>query len=489
MLKFFLRACVALLAIAGTVLAQQPPAPDPPFRLPSVPASPGPGGPAAFPSLPESSTDSPAGQGQTQGGGAGAGEAAPSAVSSNPAANDIFTGTGALGRFLGFDKDSGVRLGGAWIGDSNWLMSGGREPGNWSYNSLFLLDLTLDADKLAGMKGGMFGIQFLQYDGQPTNEEAGVVQGYNSLQGPPPFNRTQLYELWWRQKLLDDKLTLRIGQTVPTYDFNNVSRPAPTDDPNAIIPAVTGLIFKPAFVNPTLLTKIGGYPNSTAGITATYTPTKNFYFSYGSYDGNIATGENTDQRAPQFNGHYFHIWEAGCSWKLGPEEKPGNFAVGIWDQTGPLTAANGARVNGADGVYLFGAQRLWFARPGLDSSGVSGYYTAGFSNSNTVSVRQAVGSGLTAFGLVPNRPKDSMGCGASWSWLNTDPNAGKFFFPDAGGNSISLRTNELMFQTYYQMFLKEGAYFQPALTYVPNPGERPDIRDAWAMTLRVILLF
>jgi hypothetical protein len=23
----------------------------------------------------------------------------------------------------------------------------------------------------------------------------------------------------------------------------------------------------------------------------------------------------------------------------------------------------------------------------------------------------------------------------------------------------------------------------------PNPGERPDIRDAWALTLRVILLF
>ena len=46
-----------------------------------------------------------------------------------------------------------------------------------------------------------------------------------------------------------------------------------------------------------------------------------------------------------------------------------------------------------------------------------------------------------------------------------------------------------MLQSYYQMFLKEGAYFEPALSYIPNPGERSDIRDAWALTLRVILLF
>ena len=39
------------------------------------------------------------------------------------------------------------------------------------------------------------------------------------------------------------------------------------------------------------------------------------------------------------------------------------------------------------------------------------------------------------------------------------------------------------------MFLREGAYFEPALTYIPNPGERPMLRDAWTLTLRLILLF
>ena len=39
------------------------------------------------------------------------------------------------------------------------------------------------------------------------------------------------------------------------------------------------------------------------------------------------------------------------------------------------------------------------------------------------------------------------------------------------------------------MYLKEGTYFQPALSFIPNPGQRTDIRDAWALTMRLIVLF
>jgi porin len=97
------------------------------------------------------------------------------------------TGTGALDRLLGFGPNSGVRLGSAWLGDTNWLMSGGLEPGKWSFNDLGLLSLLLDSDKLVGLKGGMLGIELLQFAGQPTNNEAGVVQGYNSLRDQLPW--------------------------------------------------------------------------------------------------------------------------------------------------------------------------------------------------------------------------------------------------------------------------------------------------------------
>src|SRR5215470_17466286 len=41
-----------------------------------------------------------------------------SGISANPGATNIVTGTGLLGRLLGFGKDSGLHLGGVWVGDA-----------------------------------------------------------------------------------------------------------------------------------------------------------------------------------------------------------------------------------------------------------------------------------------------------------------------------------------------------------------------------------
>ena len=161
-------------------------------------------------------------------------------ISSNPAAVDIRTGTGELAEMVeklaGLPQDSGVFLGGVWVGNTNGLLSGGVKPGKWSFNSLLNIGATLDANKLVGWKGGTFGVQFMQFNGQPTNEQAGSVQGYNSLEGPEPLDRSQLNELWWRQELFNEKFVLRIGKIVPTYDFNNVVRPVPTQDVHLRIP-------------------------------------------------------------------------------------------------------------------------------------------------------------------------------------------------------------------------------------------------------------
>jgi len=89
-------------------------------------------------------------------------------------------------------------------------------------------------------------------------------------------------------------------------------------------------------------------------------------------------------------------------------------------------------------------------------------------------MNQSFGLGLTGFGLVPNRPSDSIGMGMSWAWLN--PN-------------VFDRSSELMFQGYYQAHIYGGAYLQPALSYIPTPGANASVEGAWAATFRVVLLF
>jgi porin len=169
---------------------------------------------------------------------------------------DVRTGTGELAdsleKSLGLPRGTGVFLGGVWVADANCVLSGGADPSKWSFNRLLIVGAGLDAEKLVGWPGGRFGVEFLQFNGEHTNQQAGSVQGYNSLPGPPPLHRSELYQLWWRQELFDGKLIVRVGKMVPTADFNNVLRPVPTQDQSLFIPSVSGLLFTPVFVNPTL---------------------------------------------------------------------------------------------------------------------------------------------------------------------------------------------------------------------------------------------
>lgn len=395
-------------------------------------------------------------------------------ISANPGAVNIVTGTGALGRLLGFDKESGVLLGGAWVGDAGYLLSGGVEPRTWSFNSLLLVDLSLDLEKILKIPGAQFGIEFSQFNGQPTNDQAGVVAGYNGLPGPPPLNRSQLNQLWWRQRLFDDKLIVRIGKTVPTYDFNNVLRPLPLQDESLFVPSLSALMYTPVFKNPTLIGAMPGSYNPAYGITLTFAPTNNVYASYGIYDGNQARGEQTGLNVtPEFNGYYFMVGEAGYAWRLGSQGMPGTVAVGAWRQAGEL-AAGGVREDGAKGIYAFANQRLWLRHPGVDNSGVSGFFQFGVNDSDTMIADKYVGAGLTAFGLVPGRPHDSMGAGIAASWLN---------------QRLGFRSSEVILQSYYQVHVVGDIYLQGYVTHVPNPGASPRLAPATAITMQAVVLF
>jgi len=216
-----------------------------------------------------------------------------------------------------------------------------------------------------------------------------------------------------------------------------------------------------------------GYTNSAYGITATFTPIDEWYLSYGIYDGNLASGKQTGLTGPTFNGRSFQVGETGAAWILGKNHMPGTAGVGVWHQNGLIKQGSLTELD-ATGAYLFGSQRLWYRHPGSDISGVSGFYQYSINNSDVLPMKQSVGAGLTAFGLVANRDDDSMGAGVSLAWLNA--------------RSTS-RSTELMYQIYYQAKLLTGIYLEPALSYIPTPGQSADLSPAFAGTIRAIVLF
>lgn len=401
-----------------------------------------------------------------------------SSISSNPAAVNVTTGSGALQRYIeqqwNIEDNHGVTLQGAWMGDTNKLFSGGiTNAKTTTSNSVGLLSLAIDMERFNGWQGGLFNVQFLQQNAQNTNGQAGLFQGYNSLPDIAPFNRSELYALWYRQEFFDKHLFIRLGKTITTLDFNNVVKPVPLAAGNPNIPAVTGLIYTPIFISPAVDGIMPGYTNSAYGVTATILPFHNWYLSYGGYDGNLAQGRQTGLNGPTFNGNYFQVGEVGNSWILGKYHKPGTVGVGAWHQTG-LILQRGLREMGASGGYVFGSQRLWYQHPGMDTKGVSIFYQYGVNNSSALSMKRSIGAGLTYFSPFAHREDDSLGAGFSYAWLNPQSTD---------------RAQEMMYQVYYQAKVLPIVYLEPALSYIPTPGQSSRLSRVLAGTLRAILLF
>ena len=316
-------------------------------------------------------------------------------VSGNPAATDFsVAGTGWLGRRLAAVDERGIKLGGLWLADTNLVVAGGAQPGGWTNNSALFIGLGIDAEKLVDWRGASFGFQFLQFNGGDTNEQAGSIAGYNGIVGLPPLNRTELLEAWYLQEMKKDVLKMRIGRSLPTSDFGNVLRPLVLSDVNQNIPAVSGLLWSPIFVNASMIGAMMGYYNPANGVTVNFTPTKDFYVNVGAYDGNRARGVQTGLNPPMFNGYYFNIGEVGVNWLLGEGNHPGQFGIGLWRQTGVLSF-RGVTEDGTGGFYAFGSQRVAVrVNPSVKHLDF-GLLLAGANASKTLPISQYYGVGVS----------------------------------------------------------------------------------------------
>jgi porin len=265
---------------------------------------------------------------------------------------------------------------------------------------------------------------------------------------------------------------------VPTYDFGNVARSVPVRDDALRIPAVTGLLYTPVFVNPTILGAMPGYYNSAWGVMVTAAPNDQLYASAGIYDGNGANGLQTGlQAGPTVNAYRFGIAELGAAWLLGPDHLPGSFGAGGWGQTGTLSLSAPSGLiaqDGTHGFYAFGSQSLWRGQTMGDTPSVSAFMQVGANNSRTMMATSYVGFGLTEFGVMPARQLDSVGIGVAWSTLNRNQR---------------VRPDEILIQGYAQIHVFGTVFLQPTLTVSPQPAALDAQGPAVAFTLQSTILF
>jgi porin len=353
----------------------------------------------------------------------------------------------------------GFEFGGYLAVDVSKNLRGGLDTEATPVRYLLDLHVALDGEKLVGVPGATFLVDFQSHDGPNAIENlTGELQGFDNMDAR---SFVQIYQLWWEQEWGGEALRTKVGKMDGATEFSVM--PHSVEFLNSTMPWSVSM-----FTFPT-------YPDAAPGSLVCWKPAEWFFVQGGVFYSNASETfldlAGHPQACRTAAGGIFLIGETGLQWKLG-EEMPGKFAVGSWRHTGEFAAQDGgANIGGASGAYFSADQTLWHKEgDGLRDAGI--FLEGGMAQGDVSPISQQLGGGLTLTGLVPGRAEDVMGFGAAWA--KPGDQGARFGF-------------EMAWEWFYKVQITSWASTKWDVQYVRHPGAA--YGDALVTTLRVQIDF
>lgn len=374
----------------------------------------------------------------------------------------------------------GVFFGANYIGEVFSNRAGGLERGT-IYEGRLELYIDADLEKSLGLRDLVFHAHGYQIHGEGiTVTKVGTLNAISGIEATPA---TRLFELWFEQRLLDDKLSVRFGQMGVDTEF--------------MLADGAGQFINGSFGWPTITAANlpnGGaaYPLSAPGIRIEYAPNDQFIVRAGVFNDDPAGPCDGDPQVCNPHGLDFRLNDepyivseavykynqgAGSAWL------PGTLKIGGWADLGtfddqrfdtlglsladPASSGEPRRHGSDQGFYAIVDQQLFASASGSESVSLFARVMATPANRNVVDLY--VDGGLVFYGLVPGRPKDSFGVAAAYARISNDAKA---LDRDAAsfGALTPVRRDEMLIEASYIAEIVPGWTFQPDFQYVWNPG-------------------
>ncbi|MEM9882483.1 MAG: carbohydrate porin [Planctomycetota bacterium] len=347
-----------------------------------------------------------------------------------------------------------------------------------SLRNLFTLGLELDTAPGLGVEGGTFFVQYLSVTAERGGSgDAGDLQGFSNLENDRSLD--VIYELWYEQKLFDERLRIKVGKIDANSEFAAVA-------PIQAFSAAGELTHSSAGFVPTIL-GFPSYPDPATSVNVFVTPVRGdageLTFGYGFYDGAAGVdGVPTGSRGPSTffsndrSDDYFHIAELQWSWPTLAGLPDGGLSVGGWYHGGAFPTFSGGTDTGTAGAYATIQQRLTAPADPDAEDGLYVFAQLGVADEDVTEVARLYAAGLVQVGLGTARPADLLGLYASLAELSDTP--GTTFDGD-----------ELAIEAFYRAQLTPAVYLQPGLQLIVNPGGDAILDDALVGQLRLGVTF
>ncbi len=376
---------------------------------------------------------------------------------------------------------AGVEVFGFYNSILNGNVSGGIHPRHATYVDDLWLGFKFDLEKLAGWKGGLFVVSGINRNGDDltTRYIGSIFSTQQSVGGQRPF----LYQVYLQQKLLGDRLTLKLGRFGASDDFN-ASPFYGYSLNNGINGDIRNVLFD---------TRFSAYPFAVWAAAVFYDPTPEFHLKIGIYQTSDDMFENDDNGLNwgiEGSDGYTAIAQIGWSpqfWKRpvnstsdgkgsdAPLLKgmPGHYWIGFtyseWDL---YSRFNGGFEDRSYGFYANADQMIYNETPGSDQ-GLTAFVASGYYPQTEISIVPfQVNVGLNYKGLFPGRDRDHTILHFIYGNISRDY-ARSVRIP--GGR---LAESEKVVEVAHRFQLTPWSYFQPDIQYVIDPGGTGDISDA-----------
>ncbi|MGY2049767.1 carbohydrate porin [Methylobacterium sp. JK268] len=355
--------------------------------------------------------------------------------------------------------------------------SAGLRPGQQSNATYFVLSMTADMQKIAGLSGGTINFTQFLFGNVRNLNMAGDI-GDSTLGYQPPYNPgpTRLSLLTYQQKLLDDQLVVEVGRTHPIQYY---ALP-PCGSINSCfldLLVLNGGFSGPLYgvwggnvayqISPTTYVQAGAFsvsPNTTF--------LSGYEWGYERQGGPLILSElgyKTDYTTSAYPSRF------SVTGFFNAASHEDNFKTVLGTSKGLNPSDPVLQRSGTSGLVLTGVQTVWRADGGLEKNptptALSAYIGAGQAFDPTIPIQTNVFCGVLLQAPDQGRPLDTYGLKFNWQRLAADYTR---FLADAnlvsGGTGAPYARDKFVLEANAHFELGRGAAFEPVVQYVINPN-------------------
>ncbi|MBV9750155.1 MAG: carbohydrate porin [Acetobacteraceae bacterium] len=359
------------------------------------------------------------------------------------------------------------------------------------YEGLLTMSVGVDTQKAFGLPGGIFNASAYQIQGRGLSRND-LDSNLSTISSIEALRGTLLFELWYQQSLLGDRLSIRVGQLAADQEF--------------MISQYGGLFLNETFgwsAFPSSNLPSGGpaYPLATPGARVRFLPRDDLAVLLAVFNGD-PTGPGTGfPQARDASGTDFRtsdgalvIGEVQYAINGGDNAHglPGTYKLGAWyntdnfvdqrrDASGRslanptgLTAVIGASRRGDWSFYGVADQLVW-REPGTKDQGIGVFARAMGGPGDRNLVNFYLDTGATWKGAIPGRDADTVGLGFALARISDTAAKLDSDIVFYTGQPYPIRRFEAALELTYQAQIAPWWQVQPDAQYIFNPnGGVPD---------------